>query len=335
MPDKRKKYGSKSSRRKPPRGSSSTGSQQPDHARRHEPPQPPTIDGRGSESEIDSEINYYRSTTSRISSSGGHDGNFAAHRDSIMGSASIEYSMTPYPDGYNKNSTGAISYMGTDLSDSTLHPSSSHQRVDGLLPYETSSRNSDSRAWGSSATDEAVIYADPSVTVGRDAGPTGPPQRTSASTVDDQYAWSGAQDRANGNNSEAGLYIADNPGYSVSTDVRYSSRGLYVRNEDPVLTDAVAGVDIIQPAHTTAVHSPPSSIDANMGSAQVSPVAQQQAQFESLQRGPDRDRRVEVAAIVDDTSHWTIASGEGPWNPHDAAWRHHSLRAVAPNVKHC
>ncbi|RYP22676.1 hypothetical protein DL765_001526 [Monosporascus sp. GIB2] len=313
MPDESQNYGSESSRREPPRSSSSAGSRQPDHARRREPPHPPTLDGRGSESEMDSEINYFHDTTSPIPLSGGHDGNAAAHRGSMMEPTSTAYSTTSYIVGYDLNSTGAVSYMGTDPSGSTLRLPSSHQRVDSLLPYEPSSGSIHFRAWGGSATDGADIYADPPFTVGGEAAPTDASQGTSASTVDDQYASSGTQDlRANSNNGEAGLYIADHRGYPAFWAVRYPSPELYVGDEDPVPTDATAGEDINQPAQIMAVHSPPSSIDANMGSAQVSPVAQQQARFE---RGP------EVADIMDEAPHW--AGGEGPWNSYDAAWRHH------------
>ncbi|RYP41424.1 hypothetical protein DL767_001062 [Monosporascus sp. MG133] len=300
MPSKHQKYASKSSRCMPRRGSSSAGPRLPDHARRHERPHPSNIDGCDLESEMDSEVNRYNGTTSPISSSDGYDENSAAHRDSTMESA------------YDPSNAGVVSHSGAHSSGSTLHRFPSNQRNDRPLLYGTSSGNTYSAARGSSATDGAVYYADTLFTVGRETAPTDRSQRTSASRVDDQYASSGAQGlRANDGSGEAGSYVADAHGSSVSRNARYSSLGPYVGNEDPVLTDANAGVDINQPAQATAHHSPPSSVDANMGSAQVSPVVQQQRVFEAYQR-----------TTMDERPHWTFAH-EGPWNPYDAARRYH------------
>ncbi|RYP75158.1 hypothetical protein DL771_002619 [Monosporascus sp. 5C6A] len=289
MPGKHQKHASKPSRRKHQRGSSSAGSRQPDHAHRHERSYPPTIDGRDLESEMDG----YNGTTWPVSSSGGHDDNFATHQDFMMEPAPTEHSMPPYSDGYDPNIVGVVSHSGTYPSGSTLYHSSSTRRNDT---------------------------------------PTDPYQQTGASTAN---ASSGTQDlRVNDNSGEAELCIADILGLSVSGNILYSSLISYVGNEDLVTTDAIAGVDINQPAETTAHHSPPSSVNANMGSAQVSPVVQQERMFDSYQpRWPGRDRRVEATATMGGMPHWAVVDGEGPWNSHDAALRYHHQGAVAPNAK--
>ncbi|RYP07207.1 hypothetical protein DL764_002653 [Monosporascus ibericus] len=240
MPDKYQKCASKPSRRNHRRGSSSAGPQQPDHAHRQERQHPPNIDGCDSESEMDSETNRYNGTTSHIPSS----------------------------DGYDPNNGGVVSHSGTHSSGSTLHHYSSSQRNDYPLPYDRSSGNPYSDAWGSFATYGAVNYGDPSFTVGRETTPTDGFHSASPSRVDGQYASSWAQDLRANDSSGEGLNIADPYGYSASRNVPYPSLGPYVGNEDPVPTDAFARVGINQPAQATADHSPPSSVHANNGSAQ-------------------------------------------------------------------
>ncbi|RYP87839.1 hypothetical protein DL769_000431 [Monosporascus sp. CRB-8-3] len=284
MPSKHRKYASKPSRREPRRGSPSAGPRQQGHARQYERPHPRRTDGRDLESEVD---NSYRGTTSLTSSAGGPDENVVAHGDSMMEPAPTEHGMLPYSDGNGLNNIWVVSHLGTYPSGSTIHPPSSDRRDDCPLPYGSPSKNTHSGSWGSSATDGAV---------------------------DDQYASPGAQDlRANDNSGQGGLYIAGTGSYRVFRDGHYSSAGSYVGNEYPESTDAIAGVDMNQPAQTTADHSSPSSVYANMGSAQVSPVVQQGG-F----NGP-----VEVTTTMDRTPHWIVPAREGPWNPHDAVQRYH------------
>ncbi|RYP48713.1 hypothetical protein DL768_005433 [Monosporascus sp. mg162] len=285
MPGKHQKDASKPYHRNPRRGSSSAGPRQPDHAPRYGGSHLPTIDGCDSESEIDGEVNPYNGTTPPISSSGGYE-----------------------------NNVGVVSHFGTYSSGSTLHSSPSNQRNDCSLPHDTSSGNTSSAPWSSSTIDGAVNYADPSSTVGRETAPTHPSPWTTASRPDDQYASLGAQDlRANYRSSEAGSYSVDAYGYPVPRDVRYCSPRSYVENKDPVSRDAIAGVDTNQPAQTTAGHSPPSSVDANNGSAQASPVMQQHSVFESPQRRTPAGGRLLLSA-----------ADEAPWNPHDAVQKYNN-----------
>ncbi|RYP56066.1 hypothetical protein DL770_010852 [Monosporascus sp. CRB-9-2] len=318
MPGEHQKDASKPSRRNPRRGSSSAGPPHPNHAARYERPHPPINDGR-----TDSEAHRYNDTTPPILPPGGCNGNFAAHRDLTMEQSSTKHSMTPYPDGYALNNAGVASHSEPHSTGSTLHHPSSNQWNGCPLRYDTSSGNAYADAWGSSATDGAVNYGDPLSTVGRETAPTDRPQWTSASRVDGQYASSGAHDlRANDSSGEAGLYITDAHGYPVTRNVRYSFLGPCVGNENPVPAYATAAVDINQPAQITADHSPPSSVGADMGSAEASPV-QQQREFEVHQgRWPVRDGRVEVPTAMDEMVHWSFAD-EGPWNPYDATWRYH------------